>query len=109
MTFDLDAFQSEWGQWVAKALPEATTEGHMRKLAGEVVELQTAYGASVPFADELADCLLLCLSIAHRHGISAADAMRKKFEVNKVRKWGPCVDGLYQHESQGRKVADEKA
>jgi len=97
---ELDAFQNEWGQWVAKALPEATTEGHMRKLAGEVVELQTAFGANVPWSDELADCLLLCLSIAHRHGISASDVMRKKFEVNKTRTWGKPVGGMYQHESE---------
>ena len=99
MTLDIDAFQSEWGEWVAKALPDATTKGHIQKLKGEVVELETAFNAEVPISDELADCLLLCLSIAHRHGISASDAMRKKFEVNKGRTWGRAVNGMYQHDS----------
>lgn len=106
MTLELDAFQREWGQWVAQALPEATTRGHITKLKGEVVELETAFGSEVPIADELADCILLCLSIAHRHGISAADAIRKKFEVNKTRKWGPCVNGLYQHKPQEKSGAE---
>ena len=99
MTLDLDTFQGEWGQWVAKALPEATTKGHIEKLKGEVVELQTAFNAEVPISDELADCILLCLAIAHRHGISAADAITKKFEVNKGRTWGKPVNGMYQHDS----------
>lgn len=106
MTLDLDIFQREWGLWVRRALPEATTAGHLEKLKSEVVELQTAFGSGTPIADELADCLLLLLSIADRHGISAAEAMRKKFEVNKARKWGkPDANGVYQHESKEKREA----
>jgi len=91
-----DRLQAEMGTWCDQTFPNATPETIQRHLKKEVQELWDAPKAERP--EEIADCIMLLLHLAHKDGISARDALRDKFEVCKKRKWGkPDEHGVVEH------------
>ena len=98
----MDDLQKEINNWAVEALPAATTLAHYEKLQKEVLELGDAlrnrHSAKHDAGQEIADCIMILLAIAQKNGYSAAEEIRKKFEINKKRKWGPPdANGVYQH------------
>lgn len=92
----LDALQTEIGSWSDVIFPNSSRETILRHLRDEVKELFAAQDDELP--QEIADCMMLLLHLAHKTGISARDAIREKFEICKKRKWGPPDEhGMVQH------------
>lgn len=73
--------------------------GPVYHLVKEAEELRLAHEldeAKVP--DEVADVIILALTIAHLYGFSAEDAVAAKMERNRRRRWGPPDEhGACQH------------
>lgn len=100
MTFEL---QRELGEWARATFPHGTSESILAHLKEEIGELEAAIQpARSPrgyrtrrasserydaIGEEIADCIILLLHLAHRHGIIAEAEVRKKFERNKRRTW----------------------
>jgi phosphoribosyl-ATP pyrophosphohydrolase len=92
----LDALQTEIGSWSAVTFPNSDRGTILRHLREEVEELFAAQDDELPH--EIADCIMLLLHLAHKNGISARDAIREKFEICKLRKWGPPDEhGVVRH------------
>ena len=89
-----DALQLECGTWADKTFPTNTQQSIINHLKKEVT--QELHPDCEP--DELADCILLLIHLAHKRGLSLYDEVRKKFEINKARKWGkPNEQGFVEH------------
>lgn len=70
--------------------PSGETGVPFRIYSGETRKLQTE--------EEIADCNMLLLHLCHRRQIDLDEAMRQKFEINKVRRWGkPDAEGVCEH------------
>lgn len=91
-----DLFQKELGDWCDKTFPNSTPKTILLHFKNESKELLEATDAETD--QEIADCIMLLLHLAHKRGISARDAIRDKFEICKKRKWGPPdADGVVRH------------
>lgn len=91
-----DSFQKELGDWCDKTFPNSTPKTILAHFKDEAKELLDASDAETD--QEIADCIMLLLHLAHKRGVSARDAIREKFEVCKKRKWGPPDDrGVVRH------------
>jgi NTP pyrophosphatase (non-canonical NTP hydrolase) len=103
----MELLQLEIGNWQDKTSPKADALSKMSHLAKEIIELNNALlGTSRMFptntregiAEELADCQHLLFGIASKCGINLYDATRRKFDINKKRKWGkPDKNGVVEH------------
>jgi hypothetical protein len=58
-------------------------------IEGEVFELQRAFESGGNIAVELADCVILLLTMAHLCGVDLSLSLQAKMYVNEQRKWGP--------------------
>lgn len=91
MTGQMDRVQHVVGTWADATFPDQTDSRIMDHLGEEVRELYDAIDATFAepdaVGDGLADCLILLLCLAHRHGISAADAVGEKHARNERRVW----------------------
>ena len=56
-------------------------------IRGEVCELEIECGSAELYAEELADVIIVSLSVAGRLGIDIDAAIRNKMAVNKTRPW----------------------
>lgn len=56
-------------------------------IRGEVCELEIECGSEERYAEELADVIIVSLSVAGRLGIDIDAAIRRKMEINKKRPW----------------------
>lgn len=75
--------QEEVGSWAVRIFEKATQESTIAHLRDEVNnELH-------PDCDplELADCVLLLLHLSYRMNVDLEEAVLRKFEINKKRKW----------------------
>lgn len=82
---DLEKLQRAVGEWGNATFPTSTTDSILAHLRDEVAELSEA--EPTHRAQEAADCLLLLLHFAHRHGFSLFDAAVVKAAVNAKRTW----------------------
>lgn len=56
-------------------------------IRGEVCELEIECGSEERYAEELADVIIVSLSVAGKLGIDIDEAIRRKMEINKKRPW----------------------
>lgn len=56
-------------------------------IRGEVCELEIECGSAERYAEELADVIIVSLSVAGKLGIDIDAAIRRKMEINKRRPW----------------------
>ncbi len=92
-----DDLQKEVGIWAAVTFAYSTTRSraeHLKREAGEVLD-----AAGKPeLGEELADCVILILGLAHMNQISLIDEIRTKFAICKERKWSPPdAQGVIEH------------
>jgi len=80
---DLEAFQFRARQWSAKTFPGQSEQSMIDHLRDEVNN-EVHVGCD---AEELADVGLLLLALAGRRGISLSQAMHRKHELCRNRKW----------------------
>ena len=76
---DFTELQRQVGEWHADTFPEATQKQIRRKLLEEAAETMCALPTGL--AEELADVVLVCLTIAHRNEIDLLSAIEEKFEI----------------------------
>lgn len=89
----MKTFQREVGEWGDKTFPGSTPNSVVAHLIKEIIELSESHDP-----EEGADCLLLLLHHAHKYGYDLLTEARKKFEINKKRRWGePNKDGVVEH------------
>ena len=94
---EFDNLQFRVGTWGAKTFPDATDQEIYTHLKRELKELGRTV-TNEELCEEIADCVLLLMHLAHRHGISIDDEVRKKFAICKTRKWGPRdAEGVREH------------
>ena len=88
-------FQKEVGEWGDRTFPcdGDRRPGIVTHLAKEVIELNQSHDP-----EEAADCFMLLLHHAHKSGYDLLEEAKKKFEINKKRKWGkPDKHGIVEH------------
>jgi hypothetical protein len=110
----LEGIQTGVGTWADKTFPShhnadgtPNPRGPLFHLCdptrGEVYELLRAFEYGQDLGEELADCAILLLTIAHLSGVNLAEAIGRKMTRNVLRKWGPpYANGICEHV----KVAD---
>lgn len=96
--------QGDVGAWIDATFPHGSAATAYAHLCDEVRELGEAVhsveggGAVEHTAEELADCCLLLLSIAHHLGIDLEAEAARKLAVNREREWGaPDHRGVARH------------
>lgn len=117
---ELSAFQRSVGKWGKKTFNHDDhslyslwhhLEKETKELAGAIADFMGQAMDNVKqlpdkpqpldrkrIADELADCHLLLLNIAHLTGVDLGKASRAKMEINRKRKRGePDKDGVIEH------------
>lgn len=105
---DFQNIQNEIYLWQKTTFPTGTIIGkmkHLQKECAEVInEIEKAYNGSgdhLAIEEEFADCFILLTGAAAHYGLTMEeiyDAMRKKLEINKKRKWGQLdSDGISKH------------
>ena len=58
-----------------------------QKIWDEAVELDEAWKSREHYSEELADVVIMCMSVAGKLGIDIDAAIRRKMEINKKRPW----------------------
>lgn len=93
--------QDEIGVFTEKTFPGATAKSKALHLAEEAQEAANDPSDVI----EWADCMILLLDGARRSGFSTDDlfqAVTKKMEINKRRKWQPADEnGVFHHVKAG--------
>ncbi len=113
----LQTMGEDWGPFAYKAFAQDSQplSGHLNHIRSEIdeveKELQICYGyprvgeeSYDKVAYEIADIVILCLSLAWRVGIyNLAAYVVRKIAKNKKRKWGAAnpVSGIIHHTSEG--------
>lgn len=95
-----DQLQVVIGTWGDKTFKKATNVSIINHLRREVEEL------AAPDSDpeELADCAMLLIHLAHKWRISLFVEIVRKFEINQKRKWGkPDAFGVVEHVRKRRR------
>lgn len=88
-----DVLQAEINEWQRKTFPESTEDTVLEHLTREVKEL-----CDTRDPVEAADSVMLLVAFADKRGLCLLDLVRKKFEINKKRKWGePDAQGVREH------------
>ncbi|WP_158600327.1 dATP/dGTP pyrophosphohydrolase domain-containing protein [Fibrisoma montanum] len=105
----LTELESERLEWSLQTFTEATAVSSLRKLEGEIKEVEellTVPTDADPFdwiaalSEEYADCLMCLFDSAGRAGISVeliTAAFAAKMTKNKARKWAKNPDNSYSH------------
>lgn len=75
---------NEYLGWVRETFPGETLESQVEHLKEEIDELAKSDFLDV---DEMADVFGLMVCISCRGDVNLFDAFRRKFEINKARKW----------------------
>ena len=105
---DLQKLINEIGQWSESTFSHQNSISKLHHLQKEVAELIHAIEMEPSEPEkkseaylEFADCFILLLDAARKHGFTANDilsAIIEKMEINKARKWGqPDVNGVVEH------------
>jgi len=97
---NMDQLQNEIGQWQDIVFPDGSTITILNHLKKEIIELddEVKINHIQNIGKEMADCQHLLFGIAHKLQTSLYSETRKKFEINKLRKWGkPNSDGVVEH------------
>ena len=81
--WDVDDWQDNVGKWAETTFPKSDEESVIAHLRDEVNN-ELHPGCDV---EELADCVLLLLHLAHKKGEPLVQAMRIKHGINQRRKW----------------------
>lgn len=81
--FVFEAVQAEHLAWCAETFPGES----MQSIFGHFVEEVHELAADPSDADELADCLLLLISLAEVVRLNPVACMARKLAINKKRKW----------------------
>lgn len=97
---ELSAFQEDVGEWGDKTFnakrktPDPIfLEGRIAHFMKEAAELNASYEN-----EEVADCFMLLLHIAHLKGFDLLEEARKKMEINRKRTWGEADElGMIEH------------
>jgi len=100
-----DDLQKEIGAWANMTFIAATSLSVHEKLKEEVDELgfEIRQVCRDGVGEEIADCIFALLVLAHKQDVSAIAELRRKFEINKARKWGPPnAQGVYTHVREGQ-------
>lgn len=88
----MDEIQKDIVNWHKKTFPNATDEALNDKLAEESLELLEALVLGQgDVVEEIADVFIVSCTFLDRHGLSFADFVAKKMEINKKREWGEEV------------------
>lgn len=91
--------QDEIGAWAEKTFPEETLTALFVHLVEEIGELSKSDFDE----EELADCAILILNMAHLRKINLGEAIKMKMKVNKCREWGePDKQNIVRHMAKGR-------
>lgn len=102
------------GEWGEITFPNSTLLSIMAHLREEVAELDHEVRAGLPkhgparyfvqvaIGEELADCYLLLLHLAHRVGIDLDMAAAGKFDANRQRTWHDDGRGYAKHVEEPR-------
>lgn len=91
----LEALVAEIAAWGAVTFPESTAESTFRHLQKEMRELRDA---DVWDPLEMADMFHLLVQLARVTGDDLAVNIRRKFAINKRRKWqSPDAEGVVEH------------
>lgn len=94
---DFDKLQEKVGIWGKATFPHSTRNTIIEHLRREVDELELSQSNRTD-AEEVADCMLLLLHLAHRVGFSAETEIRRKFAICQAREWGePDSQGVVEH------------
>lgn len=97
----VNKLQQEINEWQMKTFKSSDKVSKYRHLEREIKELGEAieWGSpTTPVAMEIADCLMLLYGIASLYNIDVIEALSKKLEINKKRKWGsPDKEGVVEH------------
>ncbi len=89
----MNEFQKEVAAWQDATFPTGTAESALEHLKREIVELVDSQCPT-----EAADCLLLLIAFANKKGFNLFEEAKKKFEINKTRKWAaPDEKGVSEH------------
>ena len=111
---------AEIARWNKETFPDATVEGQILKLAEEFEEMRDAIEAGEFLMSEKADCFIVAAALKERfnnalgrfvldylieemtdesEAIAAEyfEAVEKKMEINKYRKWLKMDDGRFKH------------
>ena len=94
MADSFDYLFDEIMEWKRATFPAETQASALAHFMAEASELE----ACPSDGEEIADCVMLLLSLAAHAGVSLKDEMRAKLEKNRRRKWGePNADGFQEH------------
>ena len=94
MPDSFDYLFDEIMEWKRATFPAETQASALAHFMAEASELE----ACPSDGEEIADCVMLLLSLAAHAGVSLKDEMRAKLEKNRRRKWGePNADGFQEH------------
>jgi NTP pyrophosphatase (non-canonical NTP hydrolase) len=88
------------GKWQEKTFPGSNYKTKFNHLLDEIVELGDSLdsGTIDEIKNELADCFILLLGICYVFGVRPVKIIRRKYKVNKKRKWGkPNEYGVISH------------
>lgn len=102
------SLQQAVGEWGEETFPHSTPQSCAAHLEREVRELQYELAnlggrgdwqkARERAQEELADCYLLLLHLAHKLGLDLELAASVKHVINKGREWGePDAEGVVEH------------
>ncbi|HXG72820.1 MAG TPA: dATP/dGTP pyrophosphohydrolase domain-containing protein [Gemmatimonadaceae bacterium] len=86
-----ETIQRAVGEWGEQTFPHASPASIVVGLQCEVEELARAVESGTSFSaeEEMANCYLLLLHLAHRSDVDLVEAGAAKFIVNKQRTWDP--------------------
>jgi hypothetical protein len=86
--------------WSLDIFKDATPVSSLRKLEGEIKEVEADLVTGIDPTEEYADCLMCLFDSAGRAGISVeaiTQAFARKLEKNKARTWVKNPDNSYSH------------
>lgn len=92
---DVKELQGMISAWANEQFPTRTAHHVLSKLVlKEIPELLTG---DLNDPDEYADVVILIMDLATLMGVDIAEAVERKMEINKKRRWQRDEFGLYQH------------
>jgi NTP pyrophosphatase (non-canonical NTP hydrolase) len=85
----MEQLQRDIAAWARETFPNQTDERIMAHLHEELRELDLGVATlnTTEIHDGVADCLILLLCLASRHGVDTVDAVRRKHAMNTHRTW----------------------
>lgn len=100
---DLLNWQHAIGVWSVDVFGEGQRFlEHCEQLRREVEELETA-PSHADLGEELADIMIVAMSLAHRLGFDLREEVARKHSINLKRTWGrPDSKGVIDHERSAR-------